>query len=327
MSCPPLKTAVVEAGHWHAPAYFAALEAAGCPAACWSEHDQQARLRRQAEHPGRAYADHSTMIEVERPDLVFAFGVHGEMPQIARDLVTLEVPFSMEKPGGLDPAALQSVVEAAEDLRLFAGADLVMRRYPIFTRLGELRDSGELGRVKAFRFTLLAGGPERYSEWGVDWMLDPERSGGPLFNFGPHGVDLFLWLCGEERAAVLTAAAIGDLHDTRIEDYVAFLLRTPAGALGVFEVGYTMVAGAYKQEMTLISDRLVASSPDGVGGRLAWRAGSAEEQVPSQDGRDSFVAETIQRLREGREPPVPLRQMLNSLRVLTAVAENARRTI
>ncbi len=314
-----MKTAIVEAGHWHAPSYFAALKSVGHEASCWSESDPAARARRQQEHPGKVYDDYRRMLEAERSELILAFGVHDEMTQIAADLVAMAVPFSMEKPMGLDPDALEPVVRAAEQKGAFAGADLVMRQHPIFARLGELRDAGELGRIKAWRFTLLAGGPHRYVDWGVEWMLQPERSGGPLFNFGPHGVDLFLWLCGEDEAEIVAADAISDLHNVAIDDYVTFTVRTPRGAVGVFEVGYAMLQAVSQQGMCLMTDRLVATSSDGSNGEIVWREDERTEKVEGKSARDSFVAETIERLETGREPIVALRAMLNTLRVLRAV--------
>ena len=266
-----MKTAIVEAGHWHAPGYLQVLKSLGHQASCWSEGDPPARARRQAGNPGEVYEDHRRMVEAEQPDLIFAFGVHDRMTQIAADLVEMGVPFSMEKPMGLDTEALEAVVTRAEEKGAFAGVDLVMRWYPIFARLGELRDSGGLGQVKAYRFTLLGGGPHRYRDWGVEWMLDPVRSGGPLLNFGPHGVDLFLWLCGEHEAEVIGAEAVRDLHSVSIEDYVTFTIRTPSGAVGVFEVGYVMPQGYSQQRMCLITDQLAASSDDGARGRITWR--------------------------------------------------------
>jgi predicted dehydrogenase len=316
-----MKIACLEAGHWHAPLYVQALADLGAPVCCWSESDPEARERRRGELPGLCHASYQDLLEADRPDLVLAFGSHDRMPALAADLVAAGVPFTMEKPMGLDPAALEPVVLAAEQRGLFAGADLVMRWYPIFARLGELRDQGRVGRIHSFRFSLLAGGPERYLDWGCPWMLEPQRSGGPLFNFGPHGVDLFLWLTGATEAEVIAAACVRDLHPGPLDDYVTFTLRTPDGALGVFEVGYVLPGEGGRQDMTLIADRLGASSPDGAGGTILWREDAAPEAVAAADGRHVFLAEVLRRVQAGEPAPAPARDMLNVLRVLRQVAD------
>jgi len=315
-----MKIACLEAGHWHAPMWAKALATLGAPVCCWSESDPEARERRRGEIPGLCFASHRELLETERPDLAFAFGSHDQMPAIAADLVAAGVPFTMEKPMGLDPAALEPVVVAAERRGLFAGADLVMRWYPIFRRLGELRDQERLGRIRSFRFSLLGGEPERYLAWGCPWMLDPTRSGGPLYNFGPHGVDLFLWLTGATEAEVIAAACVRDLHPGPLDDYVTFTLRTPNGAVGVFEAGYALPGENGRQDMTLVADRLFAASPDGAGGAILRREDGAQEAVAAADGRHLFLAEVLRRVQAGEPAPVPARDMLNVLRVLRQVA-------
>src|SRR5881628_2112188 len=70
-------------------------------------------------------------------------------------------------------------------------------------------------------------------------MLDPAAAGGGcLRNLGAHGLDLFLFLTGEEAqvtGAQLSWRALGQ----PVEDYASVLVRSASGVLGTIEVGNT----------------------------------------------------------------------------------------
>src|SRR5260370_10885631 len=74
-------------------------------------------------------------------------------------------------------------------------------------------------------------------------MLDPaEAGGGCLRNLGPHGLDIFLHLTGED--ARVTGAQISyRAHGQRVEDYASVLLRSGSGVLGTVEAGNGLPRG------------------------------------------------------------------------------------
>jgi predicted dehydrogenase len=68
-------------------------------------------------------------------------------------------------------------------------------------------------------------------------MLDPaEAGGGCLRNLGPHGLDMFLHLSGEETQ-VTGAQLSRRAHECPVEDYASVMLRSASGILGTVEVG------------------------------------------------------------------------------------------
>ena len=59
-------------------------------------------------------------------------------------------------------------------------------------------------------------------------MLDPaEAGGGYLRNLGPHGLDMFLHLTGED-AQVTGAQLSRRAHECPVEDYASVMLRSAA---------------------------------------------------------------------------------------------------
>ena len=84
-------------------------------------------------------------------------------------------------------------------------------------------------------------------------MLDPKDAGGGcLRNLGPHGLDLFLFLTGEDARVIgaqVSARALGQA----VEDYASVLLRSASGVLGTMRS----------------ATRFLASEPTGI--EDAWR--------------------------------------------------------
>ena len=111
-----------------------------------------------------------------------------------------------------------------------------MRGFRLVRELLRLKDAGELGQMTSYCHRLLAGEPQRYHEWNVPWVLGrAQAGGGPLFNFGPHVIDLFLVLSGEEVQTVFCRAS-HELHRLDVEDYASVVMTSSAGAVGTIEV-------------------------------------------------------------------------------------------
>src|SRR5207249_10657218 len=104
-------------------------------------------------------------------------------------------------------------------------------------RARALLAEARFGPVSHVYFRLNRPTSARYLAWDATWMLDPKDAGGGcLRNLGPHGLDMFLFLTGEE-AEVTGAQLSRRAHGQRVEDYASVLLRSTSGILGTFEVG------------------------------------------------------------------------------------------
>src|SRR5262249_31045285 len=108
-------------------------------------------------------------------------------------------PFLMEKPMGINAAEVEAVAAKAARLDAFVAVPLAQRYTPFATRARELLAVGRFGPLSHIYVRLNRPGPARYQTWDCAWMLDPaEAGGGCLRNLGPHGLDMFLHLTGEE---------------------------------------------------------------------------------------------------------------------------------
>ena len=95
-------------------------------------------------------------------------------------------------------------------------------------------------------------------------MLDPaEAGGGCLRNLGPHGLDMFLHLTGEE-AQVTGAQLSRRAHERPVEDYPSVMLRSASGILGTVEVGNGFPRDGTDGEWKIAGRDAILTMKDGI---------------------------------------------------------------
>jgi len=323
-----MKVAIIGVGHWHVGLYYLpALQKLGADIVAISDSSQEALERIGSQVVAARYRDYRELLDSEKVDLVMAHAPHSEMTELAAQLVARHQPFHMEKPMGIDWRRLEPVAAKAETEGIFTSVALISRYLGVVEKLAELKEAGQLGRVYHYCYRLLAGGPQRYLDWHCPWMLDPDiAGGGPLFNFGPHVIDLFNYLSGQAISEVY-ARRIAGLHDVAIEDMVSITMVCEDGAMGIAEVGYVLPSG-YERYLSLTTDTLYMAG-DGTCGELQFRDG---EQV-TVTGPDSdeayfrYTADVLESLVAGRPPRATIQDMVQALRVINAADLSARRGV
>jgi len=176
-----------------------------------------------------------------------------------------------------------------------------------------------------YYFRLFGGPPHRYRAWHVDWMLDPQRAGaGPLYNFGPHGIDIFLYLFQEPIVSV-SAMATHRLYSEAIEDLASVSFQTQGGTVGVVEVSYTH-PDSYERYFSVTTTTLhVGGNIEG--DAIRFRDGQITEIPPTitaTQAYEVFTADTLRRFAEGQPPKASIHDMWPTLRVLNAASESIR---
>ena len=210
------RTVVLGAGHWHLPLYRDA----------WAKHHQIiGAWDSDADAANRAAAElgttaHDTVADclADKPDLAYVLGVHAEMPDICRKLITAHIPFVLEKPGAAAVTDLAAVGDEADAAGVPATVALVQRYGPLpdlFGRIGDLRHA---------RFSFVAGPPSRYIDAGCSWVLDRSLSGGGcLYLLGVHFTDMLRHLTGQQITEARSVRQYPEGADT--EDYGVLTLE------------------------------------------------------------------------------------------------------
>jgi len=185
-----LRIALIEMGHWHGPMYIEALKNLGVHIAAISDRNEEVTSKWGAKLSCAAYNSYIELLEREKVDFVFAFGRHCDMLDIAKELVSRNMPFSMEKPMALHWKELKKVAEEVNAKKLFVSVSFVRRLDEITQALLSLRSEGRLGHITHYHSRFIGGPTSRYINAGCPWMLrKAEAGGGCMMNFGTHAFD------------------------------------------------------------------------------------------------------------------------------------------
>ena len=233
-----IRVAAIEVSHWHAlydAAYLRHLMAMPDVELVAIQDSDGGLVARRAAELGSppTYTDYRKMLATTRPNFVVALGRHCQMAQIAHELLDLGYPFLMEKPMGISAPEVEAVASKAARLNAFVAVPLAQRYGPFAAHAGELLAAGRLGPLSHIYVRINRPGPARYQAWDCAWMLDPAQAGGGcLRNLGPHGLDMFLHLTGEE-AQVTGAQLSRRAHERPVEDYASVTVRSASCMLRI----------------------------------------------------------------------------------------------
>lgn len=303
----PVRVAAIGVGHWHSlydAAYLRHLLAMpGVEVVAVQDPDAGLVAKRAAAVGGLpTFTDHRQMLTTVLPDFVMALGRHREMAAIAHDLLDLGFPFLMEKPMGVDAAEVAALAAKAARLDAFVAVPLAQRYSAFAERARELLATERFGTLSHFYARINRPGPARYESWDCAWMLDPaEAGGGCLRNLGPHALDMFLYLTGEE-AAVTGAQLSRRAHNGRVEDYASVLLRSESGVLGTVEVGNGFPRDGTDGEWKIAGRDAILTMKDGA---MKLSTADGDELYPAAEAASpafTAVQDALDRWRRGAAP-------------------------
>ena len=317
----PARVAAIGVSHWHSlydSAYLRHL--AGMPdmRLVGLQDSSAAIAAKRAAELGDppVYTDYRRMLTETRPDFVIALGRHSSMAETALYLLDQGYPFLMEKPMGVDAEEVRRVADHAAAKKAFVAVPLGQRYQPFVARARSLLAEAKFGPMSHIYFRLNRPTSARYVAWDAPWMLDPQDAGGGcLRNLGPHGLDLFLFLTGEE-AQVTGAQVSSRALDQAVEDYASVLLRSASGVLGTIEVGNTFPRAGTDGEWKIAwRDAILALKDDTL--RLTTAAGEETTSgAPAEPLALTALRDALDHWRRGQPPPTSVHDCLRAVRLI-----------
>jgi predicted dehydrogenase len=325
----PIRVAAIGVGHWHAlydAAYLrhlAAMPDVQLIAIQDADADLVARRAAEVGSPP-TFTDYREMLATVRPQFVVALGRHRQMARIAHDLLDEGYPFLMEKPMGISAPEVEAVAAKAARLKAFVAVPLAQRYGAFASHARALLAAGRFGPLSHIYVRINRPGPARYPAWGSAWMLDPvEAGGGCLRNLGPHGLDMFLHLTGEE-AQVTGAQLSRRAHERAVEDYASIMLRSASGILGTVEVGNGFPRDGTDGEWKIAGRDAILTMKDGVT-KLATATG--DETLPGADATALYftaLRDALDHWQRGAAPPISVHDCARVVRLIDQAYERAR---
>jgi predicted dehydrogenase len=181
------------------------------------------------------YDNYIEMIESGNVDAVVTCVPHYLHPEMAIEALKRDIHALVEKPAGVYTKQVKEMNEfAASKPELTFGIFFNQRTNPLYQKLKELIDNGEIGNIRRTNWIITTWWrPQGYydqSAWRATWGGE---GGGVLVNQAPHQIDLLQWICGMPKK-VYSNVKYGYQRNIAVEDEVTTILDYGNGATGVF---------------------------------------------------------------------------------------------
>lgn len=317
-----MRIALLGVSHWHLPLYLCGLPEGSIVGISDEDLSIAAAIAKPYGYP--IYQDYQQMILETKPDFVFAFAPHHRMKEVSMYLLNAGIPFSMEKPCGLNSGEVEELYNTCVRKNGFVSVPFVWR---YSDTVNDLKNKYLKDPIVHMSYRFIAGPPSRYLATSR-WMLSKATAGGGcMTNLGVHFIDMAMYLNDSTTAEVLASSyKYTSAYD--IETYATSLLELPGGSSLLLESGYAFpMSRELKREnrWTIVTNNgyyVLAEN------KLDMREYTAEPAIiPLNTDSDVYYGiytkATLQDMISGNQPRASLKEMLDTSRVLDAINAKA----
>lgn len=202
----------------------------------------------------------------------------------------------VEKPMGLNDDECQKMIDVARQNDRVLMVAQVLRFWPEYVVLRQLKESGELGKVQSVLFRRRCAAPT----WG-GWLQDASESGGGAFDLLIHDFDFCIHLLGEPGEV----SGIGVEEGGRGIDFLEARLQYDSPLSAIVTGGWHHPESyPFSMEYTAIFDEGTVEFHSECRPLTLYRVNGEKEELakPEEDG---FVAELTAFLEACRENKTP----------------------
>lgn len=317
-----IRIALLGVSHWHLPLYLPGLPEGSVVGI--SDDSAEIAARIAAPYHCPVYTDYKQMINEVKPDFVFAFAPHYRMHEVASFLLARNIPFTMEKPAGLNRREVEDLYETAEKKNAFCAIPFVWR---YSDTVNDLKNRYLADKIVHMSYRFVAGPPSRYLDTSR-WMLSRKTAGGGcMTNLGVHFIDMALYLTDSAGAETLSSIyQYGKEYD--IETYATSVLKLDTGASLLLESGYAypMSDNAKRENRwTIVTEGGYYTLADN---NLELREFGKEPlnialNTDSDPYYATFTETTLNDFVNGNQPRASLREVLTARTILDEMNEKA----
>ncbi len=289
-----------------------------------------------AEHGAqKVYYDYNDVLADPNIDIVCVCvpsGTHGEISIAAAKAGKAIV---CEKPMEITPEKIKEVIAVVDENHIKMQCIFQRRMMPVAIAVKEAIAAGKFGKI------CLAGADLRYyrdqpyynsAGWRGTWELD---GGGALMNQGVHGIDLILWMVGEDVTS-LSGRANTVSREIPVEDTAAAVLQLEKGGLCVIQ-GCTTAYPGYSSTFYIHGETgSVIFNDEGI---IDWNFMDAENAPVRPDmgervggasdptkignyGHVCLLRDLANAVREDRSPCIPPQEANLAVKVICAIYES-----
>lgn len=184
----------------------------------------------------KVYAAYQEMLEEEGLDAVYvclpnALHHHAASAALGRGLHVF-----CEKPMGLCAQEAEDLAEQAERAGIVLMPGYYLRFHEHFVRARELLQERRLGKILQVQASAVYCGPHRGWDPKSDWYFDP-RSGGVLYDWGSHLLDLLVYITNLDVETV-SATAQKSLPGLPVMDNIVVTFQARRGIVGTLNLAW-----------------------------------------------------------------------------------------
>ncbi len=219
---------------------------------------KESALERWKDSGAELYSDPEVFFEKAKVDAVIIATPHYAHVPLALEAVKRKMHVLVEKPVAVEKQDAERLVKAAEEHpELVLSAMFCLRTIPMFKKVKQLIDAGELGSLIRINWIITDWfRTQTYYDsgtWRATWRGE---GGGVLLNQCPHQLDLMQWFFGMP-SKVTSQIAFGKYHKIEVEDEVTAMLEYPDGKTGVFVASTGEAPGTNRLEIAGDQGKLV----------------------------------------------------------------------
>lgn len=226
------------------------IEGAKLIALCDNNPDKLCQARELYGDMFSYFEDAEALFEADIMDAVIIAVPHYDHPVLAMKAFEKGLHVLIEKPAGVYTKKVREMNEKAAQSGKVFGIMYNQRTNPLYQKLKELIEAGELGEIKRTNWIITdwyrtqsyynSGG------WRATWSGE---GGGVLLNQDPHQLDLWQWTCGMPKR-IRAFCGFGKGHDIEVEDDVTAYVEYENGATGVLVTSTFDFPGTNRLEVT-----------------------------------------------------------------------------
>ena len=262
-------------GSAHANNIFAG-KVTGLELAAVCDIDEGRRAWAKENLPGvDVYESYEDLLNSDRIQAVLVATPHKLHPVIATAAMKKGLHVLTEKPAGVSVKAVHAMNEVAKQSDVVFGIMYNQRTNPIFRKMRELIQNGELGNIKRSVWIVTnwyrTQAYYNSGSWRATWNGE---GGGVMLNQCPHNLDIWQWLVGMPTR-VRAFCSYGKYHNIEVEDDVTIYTQYENGASGVLVSSTGEYPGTNRLEISGDKGKLVAEN----GTLKFWKLEQSEREV------------------------------------------------
>ena len=195
----------------------------------------KAEIAKAAYPEARFFDNHLELLDSGDVDAIITCVPHYLHPQMGIDALSRDVHALVEKPAGVYTKQVDELnAFAASKPLLSFGIMFNQRNNPLYVRLKEIVDNGEIGNILRSNWIITNWWrPQGYYDQSACRATWGGEGGGVLVNQAPHQLDLWQWICGVPQS-VYSKVSYGFRRNIAVEDEVTALADFGNGVTGVF---------------------------------------------------------------------------------------------